>query len=479
MLFLVPAFLLFAADDLESSFKRLMDVYAIAEEQAADPVDANRAFYEGAIPGMLRKLDPHSIFFDPGQFQQLQELEKSTRKGFGTVVSVLPGRVIILQTLPNTPSTRAGLEPGDEILAVNNIALGGLTMEQLIGLLGQTRQSQAKLDVKRQGNARLLQFLLTPADVDSPPVDRAFLLQDGVGYVRVTSFDQKAGEQVKAAIEKLGGASLKGLVLDLRDNPGGLMPAGLETASLFLKPGQQIVSVKGRRIEGQQEIKVPDNSAPYAFPLAVLVNAKSASASEIVAGAIQDHDRGIIVGQKSFGKGLVQSVYPLSSDTGLALTTAFYYTPSGRSIQRPLSGTQLEAASTAAGPTAHTDRGRSVEGGGGIRPDFEAFPQQHSQLMEVLDGTGSFPSFATEFLRKHRDVTDRFEATPAVLGEFQGFLVDKGFAPPVSQWSADREWIRSRLQQEILNQAIGVEKGDEIELRRDPVVKRALQELGL
>lgn len=466
MLFFLPAFLLLAAEDIDTSLKRFIDVYAIVEEEAADKVEPHRAFYEGAIPGMLRRLDPHSVFFDPAQFDQLKELESSTRKGFGTVVSVLPGRVIVLQTLPNTPSARAGVEPGDEILAVNNIPLGGLTMEQLIGLLGQSRQSQAKLDVKRQGNARLLQFLLTPEDVDSPSVDRAFHVEPGVAYVRVVSFDQKTGELVKAAIEKLGGASLQGLVLDLRDNPGGLMPPALETASLFLKPGQKIVSVRGRRIEGQQEINVPDQNAPYAFPVAVLINEKSASGSEIVAGAIQDHKRGIVLGTRSFGKGLVQSVYPLSSDTGMALTTAFYYTPSGRSIQKPLSGTQLEATST-------------LEGRGGIQPDHVVYPAGHSQLAAVLDSSGAFASFATRFLRQNQKIDDKFEVTSSMLSDFQGFLVDQGFAPPVSQWSADREWIRSRLKQEILNQSLGVERGDEVELRRDPVVRRALQELGL
>src|SRR5688572_23208974 len=276
MLFFLPAFLLLAVDDLDSTLKRFTDVYELIEREAADPVAPSQAFYEGAIPGMLRRLDPHSVFFDPGQFEQLKELEKSTRKGFGTVVSVLPGRVIILQTLPNTPSSRSGIEPGDEILAVNNIALGGLTMEQLVGLLGQTRQSQARLDVKRQGSARLLQFTLTPEDVDSPSVDRVFLLQPGVGFIRVTSFDQKTGAQIKEAIETLGGAKLKALVLDLRGNPGGFMPPALETAALFLKPGQKIVSVRGRRVE-TQDIDVPANNQPYGFAVVVLIDGKSAS----------------------------------------------------------------------------------------------------------------------------------------------------------------------------------------------------------
>src|SRR6202162_5517640 len=204
--------------DLDSSLKRFTAVLATVQREAADPVNTEAAVYQGAIPGMLRRLDPHSIFFDPQQYEQLKEMEKSERKGFGTVVSILPGRVIVLQALPGTPSAKAGLQPGDEIVAVNNIALARLEFDQIVGFLGEARQHQAQLIVRRPSNARPLQFVLDPALVDAPSVDRTLRLQPNIAYVRVNAFDPQTAKQLKEAIESLGGEKLNGLVLDLRDN---------------------------------------------------------------------------------------------------------------------------------------------------------------------------------------------------------------------------------------------------------------------
>ncbi len=482
MLFWVPAFLLLAtppASDLDVSVKKFIDVFALVKEHAADPLDMDKAFYEGAIPGMLKRLDPHSVFFDPGQFNQLKELEKSVRKGFGSVVSLLPGRVIVLQTLPGTPSAKSGISPGDEILAINNIPLNRLQVEQLIALLTQSRQREVQLVVRRPGNAKLLNFTLIPEEMQAPSVERTFLLKPDIGYIRIGSFDTETGKEVAEAVEKLGGRDLKGLVLDLRNNSGGVMTAALHTASLFLKPGQKIVSVRGRSAQAQ-EIDVPVGVKTYTFPLVVLTNPKSASASEIVAGALQDHDRATIVGDISFGKGLVQSVYPLAQDTGLALTTAFYYTPSGRSIQKPLTGGQLDAATEEPSKSPeeyHTDSGRKVKGGGGIQPDFVVYPEVNSRLGMVIEATGSFPSFATEYVQRVKKLPEPFEVTPAILDEFQLYLSQRNIRPSIGDWSRDREWITNRLKQEILNQAVSVEKGDEVELERDPVVKKALEQI--
>ena len=304
------------SDSLDDQLKKFLDLLTVVQAENAEPVDGAKAFHEGAIPGMLKRLDPHSVFFDPGQFQQLQEMQRSTSKGFGTVVSLLPGRVIVLQTMPGTPSAKSGISPGDEIIGINGIPLNRLEVEQLVQLLSESRQQKVGLDVRRPGNARVLQFVLTPEEVDSPSVDRAFLLKPDIGFIRVASFDNDTGKLIKAAIEKLGGNKLKGLVLDLRNNPGGLLPAALETAGLFLKPGQRILTIKGRA-KKDDEADVKPDAVPYVFPLAVLVNGKSASASEIVAGAMQDHDRATIIGEPSYGKGIVQSVFPLSHGTGL------------------------------------------------------------------------------------------------------------------------------------------------------------------
>jgi carboxyl-terminal processing protease len=403
------------------------------------------------------------VFFDPGQFEQLKDLEKSTRKGFGSVVSLLPGRVIVLQTLPGTPSARSGMNPGDEIVALNGIPLARLDTEQLVQLLSQSRNQQVRLDVRRPGSARLLPLVLTPEDVDTPSVERAFHIRPDVAYLRVGTFDVPTGKAVRDAVEQLGGQKLKGLVLDLRNNPGGVMGAALETASLFLKPGQTIVSVRGRSM-GTEEIKVPDKLTPYTFPVAILVNGKTASASEIVSGALQDHKRATVIGEQSFGKGLVQSVMPLSQGTGIALTTAFYYTPDGRSIQKSLPG-QLAQTTTGGGT-------------GGIHPDRVVFPEPMTRFRAVLDATGSFTTFATDYIQRVRTLPPSFDVTPAILDDFQTMLSGRNIRPALAEWSREREWIQNRLKQEILNQAVGVAKGDEVELERDPVALAALQAIG-
>src|SRR5579863_1105980 len=453
----------------------MVDVFVAVEQESADPVSLDAAIYEGAIPGMLRTLDPHSSFFDPGQFRQLQEMEKSEQKGFGSVVSVLPGRVIVLQVLPSTPSAKAGLSAGDEILAINNIALARLEFEQLVQLLGAARQQEVALDIRHPGESRLARLTMSPELVNTPTVDRAFLIAPQIGYLRITSFEEPTGGLVKETIEKLGADSLKGLIVDLRDNPGGAVQAAIETASLFLNAEQVIFSAKGRSSQNE-EVRVPKYNHPYTFPLAVLVNAKTASASEILTGALQDHDRAVVLGEPSYGKGLVQQVYNLSANSGLALTTAFYYTPSGRSIQKPLNGGQLDAATIVDKGPYKTDGGREVRGGGGIQPDEVVLPELDSRLRLVMDASGAITSFAGEYLRAH-EIAEDFEVTPAALDELRVYLSQRDIQPSAAEWLANRRWVQSRLQQELFTLKFGVAKGDQVELRRDPVLTKALQKI--
>jgi carboxyl-terminal processing protease len=473
-------FLQAAGSDLEQAIRTFSRAYAAIEANAADPVNPHLAVYEAALPALLRNLDPHSVFLTPSQFEQLRAMEKSTTRGFGTIVSVLPGRVIILQTVPGGPSARAGIAPGDEIVAVNNYRLEMLDMEQLVAVLSETRQRQARLFVRRPGTAKLLEFTLTPEEMASPSVDRAWMLEPGIGYVRITSFEGGTPAQLKEAIEKLGGSSLRGLVLDLRNNGGGIVDTAIGIAGYFLKPGTRILTARGRA-RRQEESVVPEKAVPYGFAIAVLIDEKTASAAEIVAGALQDHDRATVLGTASFGKGLVQSVYPLADGTAMALTTAFYFTPSGRSIQRPLREGQL-------GPNARygqleqreefrTAGGRVVKGGGGIQPDIAIEREGHTRIRAVLDASGILTAFATGFVRAHSGVDRSFAVTDALMDELQVYLSERNIRPGLSEWSAEREWVRSRLLQEIFNLAIGVAAGDEIEARRDVQVRRAVEEL--
>jgi carboxyl-terminal processing protease len=317
---------------------------------------------------------------------------------------------------------------------------------------------------------------MVPQEMQSPSVDRAFELQPGIGYIRVTAFEGSTGRDIREAIEKLGGQKLKGLVLDLRNNPGGLVTSALETASLFLKPGQVILSVKGRNVAETTE-RAPADNVPYTFPLSILVNGKTASAAEIVTAAMQDHDRATVLGEPTFGKGLVQSVYPLAEKTGLALTTALYYTASGRSIQKPFREEGFALGETAAHPNEQTefrtDNGRPIPGGGGIVPDIAVSPPDLTRFQAALEASGSFTTFALEYLKDHK-VTDGWEPPPAMLSRFQVWLGERRIQPSLSEWLAQRDFIASRLKEEVYTIAFGVEKGDEVQARRDPEVAQAV-----
>ncbi len=469
------------SDGLESDLRRFLDVYSVVEANYADPIDPREVFYQGVLPGMMQTLDPHSAFLNPKQYESLREMQRSTEKGFGSVVSLLPGRVIVLQTLPDSPSARAGLSPGDEIMVINRYPLSRLTIDQLVQLLSQSRQQRAQLMVKRPDFVRLIPMELVPAEMADPSVRHSFFLEPGTAYVKLANFEQTTAGEFRDAIERLKTDGMRKLVLDLRQNPGGIVESAVAVASFFLKPGQNILWIQGR--EGApQSVKVPDDSDPYDFPVCVLVDDRAASAAELLAGALQDHDRAYIVGTSSFGKGLVQSVFQLSEGAAVALTTARYLTPSGRSIQRPLGDCDLYAlAHCDEEPTIkefRTDSGRIVRSGGGINPDEVVLPHAYNTRFEaVMDASNSFFEFAHEYLRNHKDIQEDFEVFSELLDQFHGFLDSRRIQPSLSEWSSTVGFIRSRLKQEIFNLAFSVEKGDEIGARRDPVIQAALRNL--
>lgn len=464
--------------DLAPQLRRFVDVLTAVETEGADKPSADKILFEGAIPSMLRQLDPHTQFFEPAQFDQLKHMEQSEQKGFGSIVSVLPGQVIFLQIFPGTPTSKAGIQVGDELVAVNNIGISKLDPEQIIGLLTEARQQKIEVFIRRQGDAKLLQFTLTPALVDTPSVDRAYMLAPGIGYVRVASWDVQTYKQLRDALDKLNAPSLQGLVLDLRNNPGGIVKSALDVAALFLKPGERILTAKSRT-GVVESADVPKSAKPLQCKLAVLVNGKTASASEIFSGALQDHDRAVIVGETSYGKGLVQSVMPLSGGAGLAITTAFYYTPSGRSIQHPLKNSALSQTfgdnPQNSLPTYKTDSGRSVTGGGGIHPDIEVGPETHTKLETVIDASGAGTSFASEYLASHSPIPDNFTITPAIIDDFKVYLAARRIQPGVGEWSQETNWISQRLLEEIIMQARGVAQGDELAAKRDPQILAALR----
>ena len=455
---------------LEQQLTRFLEVFRLLDENLADSIDPAAALYGGALPAMLRTLDPHSAFLDPYQFESLREMQRSTEKGFGSVVNLLPGRVIVLQTLPDSPSARAGIAPGDEILVLNGQPLAYMPIEQLVAVLGNARQDRAELMVKRPHFTKLIEMTLIPAEMADPSVSRQFLIEPGLAYVKILNFEAETAKELREALEALGGEKLEGLVLDLRGNPGGIIESAVQVAAFFLEPGDRLLWVDGRG-GPREELQVPPGFQPYRFPIRVLIDERTASAAEIVAGALQDHQRARVLGLRSFGKGLVQSVFELSGGTALALTTAFYQTPEGRTIQRSLGacGEFQLAACVGAEP--------GPEQRGGIEPDLIAGPRPLSAFEQAMLASNSFLEFVRDYVANRSGFDEAFEADNPMLDDFQGFLSERHIRPSIAEWSSTLRFIRSMLKQEVLNLTLGVAAGDEVEIRRDPAVQTAIREL--
>jgi len=472
--FLIPALLLVAPavpaqDSFEDVLRVFTKAYAALEENAADPVTPYTAIYEGALPGAIRALDPFSVFLTADRFQQLQEMQNSKEKGFGSIVSIVPGRIVVLQVLPETPIARAGVEPGDEFLAVNNYMISALTDEQIIELLNHARQGEVSVVVRRPGSLRPLQFTLVPQEMDSRSVDKAYVLDGDLAYIHIKAFEGETAKQFRDAVEKMGGDKLRGLVLDLRGNPGGVVDSALDLSSFLLEPGSTILTARGRSQQAVEE-KVSASAKPYRFPVVVLINEKTASAAEIVAAALRDNQRAKLLGERSYGKGLVQRVFPLSEGNGLALTTSYYFTPKGESIQRPLKDSQVKKQGG-----APDSLDASLTGQGGIAPDEVVLPPVTNQFRYVLEGTTSFAGFATAYLRGGKKIDENFSVDGQVLDEFQYFLSQRNIRPPLAMWTANSDYVRVRLKAEILNQSLGVEYGEKVEAELDPPIQRGLE----
>src|SRR5579862_457200 len=324
--------------DVRDSLKQFTEVYETIEQNYADPVNPDKAIYNGAIPSMLHQLDPHSNFFDPKSYSALREEQRGKYYGVGMTVGPRNNKVIVIAPFVGTPAYRAGIRPGDIIVAVDGKATDNMSTSDVADLLRGPRGTTVHITVAREGADKPIEFAVVRDEIPRYSVDLHFMIRPGIGYMHVSSFSETTEKEVSDALAEMG--DLKGLILDLRQNPGGLLNEGVGVADKFLHKGQLIVSHRGRSSPEKRYVAAHGNGGQD-YPLVVLVNRGTASAAEIVSGAIQDHDRGLIAGETTFGKGLVQTVYPLAENTGLALTTAKYYTPSGRLIQRDYSNVSL------------------------------------------------------------------------------------------------------------------------------------------
>jgi carboxyl-terminal processing protease len=465
------------SDDATVESLRFAEIYGAIQQNAADEVDPDRMILDGGIRGMLSALDPFSAFFDREQFELLRQQTRGEAMGFGSILYVTPGKILVLQTAQGSPSWRAGLGPGDEIVEINGTRINRIDFQSLVELLRSSRSHPVRLGVIHPGRVVSQNYELNPAEVALPSVDKCFLLSPGIGFIHLSGFEEKTPQEVQEAILKLSTPPLKGLIFDLRDNRGGVVDAAIGVASLFLNPDVLVMTARGRSAP-EKAYRTARASAQFHMPMVMLVNGDTASAAEVLAAALQEHDRAVIAGSPTYGKGVVQSVLPLSEKTGLALTIAQYFTPSGRSIQRPLPGTALAAPSrelSLAPGSGHfqTDGGRSVSAGGGVTPDVEIPSHKLDPWLAFLTQTGTFTNYASERLTLHGRVGESFEADTTVLDDFKEFLTHAGVRAPEKYWENDQSYLKLKIKAELLNLVFGLSAGEEVETKGDPQVQAA------
>lgn len=506
-------------DAVAGSAAEIARIYAALEANAPDTPDPDHVILDGGIRQGLATLDPFSSFFDSDQFRQLQEQQRGQAVGFGSILYVQEGKVLVISAAADSPAGRAGLGPGDEIVEVNGTRIAGLDFQSLIQLLQQAREKPVRLGVIHPGKVVAQDYELKPAEVNLPSVDKTFLLRPGIGYLHVAGFESNTPEEVSQALAQLqeqasgadsggpkassgtsatggpkatgGGrksagsgaaraseSALRGVILDLRDNHGGQVQAALGVASIFLPKGLSVLTVRGRAQPPQtlRTAELPANFQSWSGPLVVLVNGETASASEVLAAALEEHDRAVIAGEPTYGKGVVQNVLPLSDNMGLALTVAQYFTPSGRSIQRPIPGTSLaDMAPSRTGETAgfRTDDGRALAAGGGVTPDVVLAGRDLDPWVQFLDQRGAFTEFADQYREAHPQVSRSFQPDDQVLADFQDFLHRSGVRAPENYWEQDHDYLELRIRTEVMNLVYGVAAGDEVAIKADPQVQGA------
>ncbi len=482
-----------AADDTAAQALKFTALYNAIEQYYVDPVDTDHAIFDGGIRGMLSALDPFCAFLDHDQFELMKQQARGESIGFGSVLYVSAGKVMILQTAQGSPSFRAGLAPGDEIVAINGQRVERLDLQSLVNLLKSARSRPVRLGVIHPGRDVPEDFNLRPAEIALPSVDKAFLWSPGVAYLHIASFEGRTPQEVAKALDGMDAPHLKGLLLDLRDNHGGIVDSAAAVASLFLKQGDLVLTTRGRGVE-EKIYNAPPMPRHYDFPIVTLVNGDTASAAEVLAAALQEHDRAVIAGLPTYGKGVVQSVMELSEQTGLALTAGQYFTASGRSIQRPLAGTALTFASLSASAvpqenrlktpkgsdpvelvavTFHTDDGRPVTAGGGITPDVTIAGSADDPWFTFISQRGYLTSYAETYLTTHGRITDPFDVSDQMLENFKETLERNGVRVPSEYWANDQDDVKLKLKVELTNLVFGLERGNEVETKGDPQAQEA------
>ncbi|MCU1325113.1 MAG: carboxyl-terminal protease [Bryobacterales bacterium] len=469
---------------IESGMKEFAKVYDTVDKNFADKVNADKAIFKGAIPGMLRTLDPHSNFFDPKDFEGLREDQRGRYAGVGMSVVSQNGKTVVVVPFVGSPAYKAGLRPGDTIEMVNDKSTEGLDSTKVAELLRGQKGTPVQIHVGREGYEKPLVFNIVRDDITRKSVPEIFTLKPNVGYIRVEQFNETTGREFEEGLKALDEDNLKGLVLDLRSNPGGLLTEAVSIVDHLVPKGDVIVSHKGRN-SPERIYTARTGNKGRTYPIVVIVNRNSASAAEIVSGALQDHDRAWVLGENTFGKGLVQTVFPLAENTGLTLTTARYYTPSGRLIQRDYSSVSFfdyyyrkDTESRNLDDVKMTDGGRTVYGGGGISPD-EKFTAEKLTPFEIqLLTKFAFSEYTKHFFALHKEkLPQGWSVSNTEMDAFHNWLLEKKIEFTEADYTKDFTKVKRRLQSEIYKTGFSVDEASKYEKQTDPEVEAAVNAL--
>jgi len=485
-------------DEVAQQYRAFATALAAIEANYVEEVDTERLVYR-AIGGMLQTLDPHSNFMDPRSYAQLRERQEGRYYGLGISINVIDGAITVMNLFEGSPAYRKGVRRGDVIARIDGVDAVGMSSDEAVRKLRGPKGSAVTLAIRRRGYERFIDLEVQRDEITIPTIWAAFMIDERTAYVKLRDFSETTDRDLRRALRDLTEQGMTRLLLDLRENPGGPLDQAIRVSNEFLPRGHMIVYTRGRVPNSDQDYHASEESQFTKLPLVVLANRNSASASEIVAGAIQDHDRGLIVGETTFGKALVQSIYRVSHGAGLALTTARYYTPSGRLIQRPWDGTfdeyltysMREQAPRTHSPTERklTDAGREVYSGGGIEPDhykagpLEGFnPSRFGRLLAVRQ---EFAVFAEKFsavgdtritaVSEGRvNIARGFVVTAEMVEDFKTHLRRQGLAVDDAAFEEDRAFISAMIHYEIDLALFSVEEARRNLIRLDPQAQYAM-----
>jgi len=459
--------------------------------------------YKKATDGLLSELkDPYSVLLVEDDFKDLTEKTSGNYAGLGIQIDVRDGWITVVAPLPESPAERAGIQTGDQIVEVDGKSTHDWKSEAAVKALRGLPGSQVKILVRRPGLADPMPYELTRAAIHVKSVQPGTMFDGGVGYISLNPVSETSAIELQREIAAMKKKGMKSMLLDLRNNPGGLLDQGVKVADLFLDPGQEIVSTRGRSRGATRQFFDSDAQLDAALPIVVMVSEGTASAAEIIAGALQDHDRALVVGTPSFGKGLVQTLYPLGESTALKLTTARWFTPSGRTIQRiatdemdqvrqamadvdpRMQRDSVSDSALKARPIFKTDAGRTVRGGGGIVPDVVVRPDTFTTPeREFVKAVGekaaayrdALTGYALELRQQKAIANEKFTVTPAMRKAFYDRLIKKGVAVTPATFEAASSFIDQQLGYEISRYSFGRQAESRRRWQDDPQMQEALR----